>query len=312
MVRVAFSVLSLLLLGSFAATAAEPKLYRDMDGRFIVNVPEGWTTAIPKADSESEIALMMTSSADEKVKGGACFVAVKQMSNTRDAAQADLDEAFGEVMNDKFWKSVFAASGIKDAKIENSGNRMQKGRKVFYVVATVTAQEAGTAAELATGRQEVHPVPGSLQFVQCVAAKSIYKQMEPAFNAIFASFEPKPNQLIVQAPTTAKPSVLTLAATEGGTTRILAQNTANVPALGTGVTAGIAVVGSGAWEICEGVNYSGTCSVVTGETAQPLRIGSVRRYIGGQIDVRDTAAAIAATTTAAFKTAPATIQQAKR
>jgi len=312
MVRVAFSVLSLLLLGSFAATAAEPKLYRDMDGRFIVNVPEGWTTTVPKSDGESEIALMMASSVDEKVKGGACFVAVKQMSNTREAAQADLDEAFGEVMNDKFWKSVFAASGIKDAKIENSGNRMQKGRKVFYVVATVTAQDGTSAVELATGRQEVHPVPGSLQFVQCVAAKSIYKQMEPAFNAIFASFEPKPNQLIVQAPAMGKPSVLTLAATEGGTTRIIAQNTANVPALGTGVTAGIAVAGSGAWEICEGVNYSGNCSVVTGEAAIPLRIGSVRRYIGGGLDVKDTAAMIAATTAAAFTSTQETKQAAKR
>lgn len=310
MVRVAFSVLSFLLLGSFAATAAEPKLYRDMGGRFIVNVPAGWTANVPAAGSESEIALMMASSTDEKVKGGACFVAVKQMSNTRDAAQADLDEAFGEVMTDKFWKSVFEASGIKDAKIENSGNRMQKGRKVFYVVATVTAQEAGGAAELATGRQEVHPVPGSLQFVQCVAAKSIYKQMEPAFNAIFASFEPKPNQLIVQVPATPAPSVLTLAATEGGTTRVIAQDMANVPALGTGVTAGIAIAGAGRWEICDGVNYTGTCSVMSGETAQPLRIGSVRRYIGP--DMGDAAAMIAAATTAAFKTGSETTKQAAK
>ncbi len=310
MVRVAFSVLSLLLLGSFAATAAEPKLYRDMDGRFVVNVPDGWTTTVPAAASESEIALMMASSTDEKVKGGACFVAVKQMTNTRDASQSDLDEAFGEVMTDKFWQSVFAASGIKDAKIETSGNRMQKGRKVFYVVATVTTQETGTSPELATGRQEVHPVPGSLQFVQCVATKSIYKQMEPAFNAIFASFEPKPNQLIVQAPAKATPSVLTLAATEGGTTRVIAQDTANVPALNGGVTAGVAIAGSGRWEICDGVNYTGTCSVMSGETSQPLRIGSVRRYIGH--DMAGAAAMIAATTTAAFKAGPETTKQAAK
>jgi len=310
MVRVAFSVLSLLLLGSIAATAAEPKLYRDIDGRFIVNVPVGWTTTTPAAGSDSEIALMMSSSADEKVKGGACFVAVKQMTNTRDASQSDLDDAFGEVMTDKFWQSVFAASGIKDAKIETSGNRMQKGRKVFYVVATVTTQETGTPPELATGWQEVHPVPGSLQFVQCVATKGIYKQMEPAFNAIFASFEPKPNQLIVLAPTKATPSVLTLAATEGGTTRVIAQDTANVPALNGGVTAGVAIAGSGRWEICDGVNYTGTCNVMSGETTQPLRIGSVRRYIGH--DMADAAAMIAATTTAAFQAAPQTTKQAAK
>ena len=74
--------------------------------------------------------------------------------------------------------------------------------------------------------------------------------------------------------------------------------------------AGVAIAGAGAWEICDGVNYTGTCNVVSGETTQALRIGSVRRYIGH--DMTDAAAMIAATTTAAFKGAPETTKQAAK
>lgn len=312
MVRVLTAVVSLLVLGSWAAAAEDAKSYRDPEGRFVVNVPATWTLARP-ADGDSEIALMMASSADEKVKGGTCFVAVREMIQTRESSQADIDQAFGELMSDDFWKSVFEASGIKDAKIETSGNRAQKGRKIFFVVATVTSQEAGGAVEQSTGRQEVHPVPGSLQFVQCVAPKAIYAKLEPAFATIFSSFEPKANQLIARATPKAAPSVLTLFTGEAAETKVIAQNLANVPALaGSDVAAGFAIAGQGAWEICEGVAYSGTCRVVAGVTEMkaPLRIGSVRRYMGAH-DMTDAAALITAATAANFKAAK-TQMQAKR
>lgn len=283
MVRLAFAVVSSLVLASLASAAPGGQPYRDPEGRFVVTVPAGW--ALAKPEGQGEIALMMASSTDEKVKGGACFIAVRDLPQTRDAKQSDLDEAFGQVLTTDFWKAVFAESGIKDAKIERSGNRVQRGRKVFFVVATVAATDAGGAAELATGRQEVHPVPGSLQFVQCVAAKSVYSQMEPAFTGIFASFEPKANQLLVNAAPKLAPSVITLHAdaTSGGVVKVLAQDTANVPALG--VTAGVAVASQGKWEICEGLNYSGKCRIAgPGQADHAAPIGSVRRYLGGKPD----------------------------
>ena len=97
MVRVLTAVVSLLVLGSWAAAAEDAKSYRDPEGRFVVNVPATWTLARP-ADGDSEIALMMASSADEKVKGGTCFVAVREMIQTRESSQADIDQAFGELM----------------------------------------------------------------------------------------------------------------------------------------------------------------------------------------------------------------------
>jgi hypothetical protein len=312
MVRVLTAVVSLLVLGSLGAAADDAKPYRDPDGRFVVSVPASWTLARP-ADSESDIALMMTSSADENVKGGSCFIAVRDMAQTRETSQKEIDEAFGELMSDDFWKSVFEASGIKDAKIETSGNRVQKGRKVFFVVATVTSEEAGGPAEQSTGRQEVHPVPGSLQFVQCVAPKNIYAKIAPAFDTIFASFEPKANQLIAGAAPKTAPSVLTLFTGNASETKVIAQNLANVPALaGSDIATGIAIAGEGRWEICEGVNYAGSCKIVAGvsEMHAPLRIGSVRRYMGGH-DMKAAAQLITAATAANFKTAK-TVMQAKR
>jgi hypothetical protein len=304
MVRVASAVLALMALGSLPAMAADTK-HRDPDGRFVVTVPEGWATAKPK---DPDIAIMMASSKAEDDKGGACYVAVRDMPTTRETAQAELDQAFGEVLTVEFWTKLFQASGVDDVKIETTGNRTQRGRTVYHVVATVGAKDKAGAALLATGRQEVHAVPGSLQFIQCVAAKNVYPQMEPQFTKVFASFEPKPNQLLVRATPQDAPSVITLTAGAAAAreTKVVAQDLPNVPALsggvGTGVTMGVGVAGSGRWEVCEGVNYTGTCRVATvGEAAQTTPVGSVRRYFGP--DHVEGVAAINAATTAQLKAA---------
>lgn len=302
MVRVVLAAFALVTLGSFAAAAADTK-HRDPDGRFVVTVPSGWTVAKPK---DTDIALMMASETTDNDKGGACYIAVRDMPNTRDTAQAELDEAFGHVLTVEFWTKLFQASGIEDVKIETTGDRVQRGRKVYHVVATVAAKSQDGAALLAVGRQEVHPVPGSLQFIQCVAAQAVYPQMEPQFTKIFASFEPKPNQLLVRVMPKDAPSVLTLTAGSDAAreVKVVAQDLPNVPALaGTGVTMGVAVAGSGQWEVCEGVNYTGTCRVAgaAGNDGRVTPVGSVRRYFAP--DYVEGAAMINAATTSQLKAA---------
>jgi hypothetical protein len=299
MVRAALLALALIVFGS--PTAAADTKHRDPDGRFVLMVPDGWTASQPK---DHDVALMIASPAKDDA-GGACYIAVREMPNTRETAQADLDEAFGEVLTVEFWTKLFQASGIDDVKIETTGDRMQRGRKVYHVVATVGAKGQDGTALLATGRQEVHPVPGSLQFIQCVAAQKIYPQMEPQFTKIFASFEPKPNQLLVRVMPGDAPSVLTLTAASGTApeSKVVAQDLPNVPALsGTGVTMGVAVAGEGRWEICEGVNYTGTCHIArAGEAAQTTPVGSVRRYLAP--DHVEGAALINAATTSQLRAA---------
>jgi hypothetical protein len=127
---------------------------------------------------------------------------------------------------------------------------------------------------------------------------------------IFASFTPHPGQLLVKAPSPqAAPSVLSLYAGPNfeGATRVIAQDTANVPALaGNAVTASVAIAGFGQWEVCEGVNYAGACHILsssaTAPNGQAMRIGSVRRYIVPN-DARGAAGVVSATTGTEFKAA---------
>lgn len=293
------SVISVAFLGMAAAQAAP---YGDPEGRFSVTIPTGWQAKKPEA---SQVALVMSSPSDDKAKSGVCLVMVRDMPQTRKTSQAELDEAFGQLLTKEFWVAAFESAGMAGVAVEATGSRAGKGHKIFHVVATLNTTDASGQSATGTSRQELHPVPGSLHFVNCTSTKQTYAAMEPTFQQIFASYVPHANQLLVSAPQTT-PSVLTLyeGARFDGNARVLAQNTANVPALG--VTASVAVAGFGQWEICEDVNFAGKCRVVSaaeaGQNGQAMRIGSVRRYIAPG-DVRAAAGYISAAGTAAVRAA---------
>ncbi len=292
---------------SLAPAFADGSQFRDSEGRFTVNVPTGWQTATP--EQKGSLAVLMASPRDEANKdvGGVCMVMADPTPQTKDMAQADLDEAFAQILTGDFWKQSLAAGGLKDVIVQDSGQKVQRGRKVYYFVATATMKDAEGVFE-ATSKQVVHVVPGSLYFVQCSATKTAYPVMSPTFEKIFASFEPRVNELLVQGPRSS-PSVLTLFSAPGfdGVAHAIAQNTANIPALtGKDVAAGISVVGYGAWEICENVNFTGACQVIAAtEAAKPgqfMRIGSVRRH-DTRNDPKAAAGIISAGTSATFRAA---------
>jgi hypothetical protein len=304
MLRVVSAVLATLVLAG-AASADTP--YRDREGRFSLTVPTGWAANHPE---DRDIALALTSPKADDAKGGLCLIVVRDLPQTRDVPQAELDEAFGDLLTPEFWKASFEAAGIKDVVVQSSGKKQQRGRQVYFVVANTTGTDDNGQLLEAVGRQELHVVPGSMHFVNCTAPKALYAAMGPAFTLIFASFTPHPGQLLVKAPSPqATPSVLSLYAGPNfaGATRVIAQDTPNVPALaGNGVTASIAIAGFGRWEVCEGVNYAGTCQVVsssaTAQNGQAMRIGSVRRYIVAN-DARAAAGVVSATTGTEFRAA---------
>lgn len=272
---------------SLAPAFADGTQFRDSEGRFTVNVPAGWQAATP--EQKGSMALFMASPPVEgdTSTSGICMVMADATPQTKDTPQAELDEAFAQVLTGDFWKRSLAAGGLKDIVVQDSGQKVQRGRKVYYFVATASVKDAEGTFE-ATSKQVVHVVPGSLYFVQCSATKAAYPMMSPTFEKIFASFEPRINELLVQGPRSA-PSVLTLFAAPGfeGVAHAIAQNTANIPALtGKDAAAGISVVGYGAWEICENINFTGACQIIAAtEAAVPgqfLRVGSVRRYDAGK------------------------------
>ncbi len=284
------------------AFAADGTLFRDAEGRFTVRVPTGWQSAIP--EQKGSLAVLMASPQGAET-AGMCMVIADPTPQTKDTPQTELDEAFAQVLTGDFWKRSLAAGGLKDVVVQDSGQKMQKGRRIYYFVATATAKDAEGVFE-ATSKQVVHVVPGSLYFVQCSATKAAYPVMSPTFEKIFASFDPRVNELLVEGPRSA-PSVLTLfsAPEFGGVAHAIAQNTANIPALtGKDVAGGISVVGYGAWEICENVNFTGACQIIAAtEAASPgrlIRIGSVRRH-EVRDDPRAAAGIVSAGVSATFK-----------
>jgi len=299
MLRSLFALTALVVFGSLTA-AAEGAEYRDVDGRFTLTVPTGWSAQRPKAE---QIAVVLTSPVQEE-KGGICLVMVRDVPQTSKMSQAELDEAFAPILTEEFWKKAFEAAGGTNVNVDKAGQQVQRGRKVYYVVATVTASDAEGHTVKATGKQVLHVVPGSMQFVNCTTMQEMYATLEPQFESIFASFEPRVNEYLVMGPGTQAPSVLTLF--EGprfnGPARVVAQDTPNVPAL-AGMAASVAIAGFGRWEVCDGVNYAGNCRIVTSaEGSRAMRIGSVRRHAEPN-DVLGAAGIISALTGVEFRAA---------
>jgi PsbP len=300
MFRSILALTAFVVFGSLTA-AADGTQYRDTEGRFTLTVPTGWSAQRPKSE---QIAVVLMSPIQEESKGGICLVMVRDIPQTRKMSQAELDEAFTPILTEEFWKKAFEAAGGSNVNVDEAGQKDQRGRKVYYVVATVGATDPEGKAVKATGKQMLHIVPGSMQFVNCTTVQDMYSAMSPQFEAIFASFEPKVNEYLVQAPEAATPSVLTLF--EGprfnGPARVVAQDTPNVPAL-AGIAASVAIAGFGRWEICDGVNYAGNCQVVTSaEGSSAMRIGSVRRHAEPN-DVLGAAGIISAVTGVEFRDA---------
>ena len=77
------------------------------------------------------------------------------------------------------------------------------------VVATATLSDAKGEPLKIKSKQVLHPIPGSLHAVSCVAKAEVYAASESVFEEVFASFVPKGADIVAQAPANG-PSVLTL------------------------------------------------------------------------------------------------------
>ncbi len=299
MLRSWLMVPALVGLCSLTASAAGTS-YADPQGRFALTVPEAWEAAQPQSDDK--IALVMAGGDVKEGTGGICVVLINSTPETKGVAQAELDSVFGTMLTREFWEATVGAGAGKDVTIVETGQAEQKGRKTYFAIATMTGTNA-TGPVAAKSKLVLNVIPGSLHFINCLSKTENFAQLLPTFEAIYASYVPKSGAIVAQAPSNSVPSVLTLFAGPqfDGAARVVAQNMPNIPALG-GVTASLSVAGYGLWEVCEGVNYGGTCQLVSaGLTSTPgksMRIGSARRHLGdadlrGAAGVISTGAAIA-------------------
>ena len=303
------SVAALLAGFAFVAAAHAANTYHDPEGRFSVDIPANWTAVKP--ENRDKINLVMVGmQADSKTPLGACVFGVHAMPETTSATQAQMDAALDEVFTDNFWKESLQEAGGADVSVLSTGTREQNGRKIHFAVATLS-ETTKDGVSKSKGKQEMQGVPGSLHLVACVTDPELYDTALADFDTIFKSYQPK-SGLVSQAPSKGT-SVLTFYAgpNASGPARAVAQDTANVPALGfEAQTVSLAVTGSGTWEACEGVNFTGACHALgTAETAdvgESLRIGSVRRLASKP---QGAARAIRAEAAGAFKSAAERLHQ---
>jgi Beta/Gamma crystallin len=271
------------LLASFAlsvpsAIAAGSK-FTDQQGRFNVNVPTNWVANVPEG---GQPAVILVGAIEQKKLLGVCVIIVQEAPDTRSASQAEIDAELAQTVDEPFWKAAIESSGAKDVIVESFGTRKKAGRSVYQVQATWAPQNA-TDGTRVKGKQEVHPTPGRMHFVVCITEPALYQTASADFDAIFQSYEPR-SGLISQAPSTGTSVVTAYSGTNyEGQARVFGQNTANLSALGLGGPAGsVTISGAGQWEVCEGVNFTGNCHVLsaneTAASGQILMIGSARRH----------------------------------
>ena len=275
-----------LSLPSFAGTFTDP------GGRFTVNLPPDWEAATP--DSK-QIAVVMGKKSGNDVLG-LCIVVVTDTPQTTGKSQADVDTAMGGMLTKEFWQATYKAQGAQDVQVTGIGSREVAGRKVHYVLSEFTNKgQSGTLVKM-KAREEVHALPGRMHDIGCLARQERYELVKADFDSVLKSYTPQ-SGLIAQAPITT-PSVLTLFAQAGfgGVARVVTAETPNITYVSWPTQSGSATVsGFGEWQVCDGVDFSGNCTLLSGAhsagTNELLKISSARP-VGSADPLRGAASAI--------------------
>lgn len=270
------------LLAAFASclalsTGSQAADFRDAKGRFSFTVPDGWESEAPS--NSDTITFVMGTGKGAKDDGAACLGMYLDMPATRSASQAELNTAVEGQLTKEFWSSALKSSGDQTFKVSSTGNRDKDGRRIHNVVFGGTSTENGKTVN-GTGKMEVHFIPGSMHSVMCVTDTATYPTYSPAFEKIFASYEPSASAVIASLTTTPS-SALTLFARASyqGQAQVLSADTPDLVAAGWVARAGsLAVDGADAWQVCDARGYAGNCQTITsGKDETGLVVMSARR-----------------------------------
>jgi Beta/Gamma crystallin len=255
------------LLAAFASclalsTGSQAADFRDAKGRFSFTVPDGWESEAPS--NSDTITFVMGTGKGAKDDGAACLGMYLDMPATRSASQAELNTAVEGQLTKEFWSSALKSSGDQTFKVSSTGNRDKDGRRIHNVVFGGTSTENGKTVD-GTGKMEVHFIPGSMHSVMCVTDTATYPTYSPAFEKIFASYEPSASAVIASLTTTPS-SALTLFARASyqGQAQVLSADTPDLVAAGWVARAGsLAVDGADAWQVCDARGYAGNCQTIS-------------------------------------------------
>lgn len=185
MLRTTIYVAATLALAATIVFAAE---FSDKDNTFRISAPNGWTA---EKDPTEEVAVSIDSPRIEDT-GGNCGVLATAENSSKMLSQDDVDQILAKEINEKFWQDIIApGDGVVSSKLEQSGEKSRKGRRVFYAKATTNAVVDNISISL-TQLMELQAVPGRIFVVSCSALTEGFAQESADFEAILSSFEPRP------------------------------------------------------------------------------------------------------------------------
>jgi hypothetical protein len=251
-----------------------------------MTVPDGWDSTKPN-DVEGVTIVLAKKKTDAAPYEGVCIGFYADLAESRSKTQAEINSIIDGNLTPEFWNQTLKGSGESDLKVTSTSNREKNGRTINSVVFTGTSDKNGTSKS-ATGKMELHFIPGSMHSVMCITDTATWKLASTQLDTIFDSYDPKTAALIASLSPRGG-SVLTMFAGHrfDGVARVLSQDTPNLPAAGWVSTAGSLMVdGGGVWQVCDGVNYSGTCRAVnlgqSTEGGSLFAVNSARRMSGQQ------------------------------
>lgn len=267
-----------LALGAVQTAAAET--LSDTEHNFRVTVPSGW---VSEQNPTEGIRLIMGSAKREQTQG-TCNVVTEAHAGSKALSPAQIEKELDGTLNDAAWLAVFkTVIFIDNVAIEKSGSERMNGRKAYFVVATFNSVMPGMPLRQVKVKQYLHAIPGELFFITCSASQDSYAQEEDDFKTVFAPFAPLNDTIATAEPGGVTSLTLYARANFGGVSRVVTRDTPDLATFGWhDAAASMSVAGPGLWQVCDGANYAGSCSVVAGVSHQSLAIASARHVSPAQ------------------------------
>ncbi len=267
--------------------------YVDPEGRFAIGVPDEWIAGQP---TDKKAAGLLAKKSETELFA-VCVVSVTDTPETKAMTQEEINRESAAGLGNDFWQSSYKAQGAQEVVIAASSVREAiGGRKVQTVSAEFSMKQTTGGVLRFKAREELHILPGRIHDVGCMSPATKFDGVKADIDAILLSYDPH-GGLTVQGPAV-EPSVVTLFARANyeGVARVLKQQAATV----ADRTGSIMVSGLGAWQVCEGANFTGACTTVASAKSAAangfLTVGSIRPVAATPAQSIESAAATNRTT----------------
>jgi hypothetical protein len=247
---------------AFAAVAAQAES-REVDNLFRLQVPSGWQD---RRSPAPEMKLLITSPRFTET-GGNCNVIAVDVPELQTADQATLNEAGEQVFTEDFWQEQ--VSKFQNSKIEKTGKRQQGARQVYSLRFSADFPTPNGATIRVDEQQDVHLVAGRMLMVTCGVRTAQAEREKDDIATVLTSFEPVVETPSVMLQPKERPSLTLYERSQfAGVSRVVTQDVSDLTQFGwSRSAASFSSSGAGAWQVCDGANFSGRCQTLSGSAS---------------------------------------------